>query len=328
MAGITPNKMSSVKLHKDLAVPHTAHLRRSDLSDADAPGETDISDDGTTPEHSGHHYSFGPTESEPVTEGAQERKSVPKPQHRPSHSDHRRRSTITHRGLPNSTRGTGKEHQIHGRRGRETQTRPVGRPRKASPSPVSERGPRSVKGRAPTAEERNTARAKAERLTQELDSSWHNRAAKMAKKAEVTRLTKVAAGGYIDPSMEQESPQEEVRKRKRPGVKAPAPEQSELEIDESGWLPGERERWWAEITKGRTEQEHEIDLAGNIISTNAAEDDTQIQGEDEGGYEYEGFDGDLGRIPTFFDEVEDAAKEPMPPPKKRHSAPRGSSRKH
>ncbi|KAL8812140.1 MAG: hypothetical protein Q9200_001257 [Gallowayella weberi] len=349
MAGITPDETNTTEHDEDLAVPFTAHLNKTDLSDADAHGETDISDDGTNSEEESHDHSLGAVGSEPVTEGAKGRQSLPEPHRRPFLSDRGRRSTTDHRRLPEAVQSTARESQPHIHRAHGPGPRLIGRPRKPSSSPPPHRRSGAVQARTPTAEERHAAREKAERLAQELHFTWHSRASKTAKRAEINRLNKIAAGGYIDAFLEQESPQEvrqrkrpggyidasfeqefpleEVHKRKRCGVKPPAHGQMEEDIDESGWAPGERERFWAKITKGRKIEEPEIDLAGNIISRHPAVENTEDWGADEGVEQHGEFGGDFAQPPAYFGAVGGVDEEPMRPPKKRrsaHDAPRES----
>ncbi|KAL8805685.1 MAG: hypothetical protein Q9182_001829 [Xanthomendoza sp. 2 TL-2023] len=333
MAGVFADEMNTTGFLGNMAVAYTDQLKQVDLSDADAPGETDISDDGTIPETQPHHHSCGDLESEPVAVSALERPILPKPDRLSSQSGHRRRSSIARQESPKAMQSTTRHPQTHNRRIRKPQNHSNGRPRKPSSSPRSHHEPEIAVGRVPTVKERKVARAKAKKMNLELETGWHNRAEKNAKKAEISRLNKVAAGGYIDPSilLEQESPEQEVRKRKQPSVKAPAHQEVELGFDEAGWAPGERERFWASITKGQTVKEPEIDLAGNIISTHAAVDDTEEWVNEDGMEDYSEFDGTiLGPLPAYLDHVAEMNQESILPRRKRRcarDAPRHSFRK-
>ena len=130
--------------------------------------------------------------------------------------------------------------------------------------------------RAPTALEREEARAKADELAQELELSWHNRAEKVQKKKDIQRQTVIANGGWIDSGAEPqllatepqlsaaEPPATEENKPQRGTVKASRKRARDVDIDDCGYRPGEKDELQQRFAH-KDLQEDEIDLEGNPI---------------------------------------------------------------
>lgn len=190
--------------------------------------------------------------------------------------------------------------------------------------------------RAPTALEREEARAKADRLAEELELSWHNRAEKVQKKKDIQRQTVIANGGWIDCGAEPQPLPEplatEESKPHRGTVKASRKRARDVDIDDCGYRPGEKDELQQRFAH-RDLQEDEIDLEGNPIPRKRTrevavksgfgqrETDENV-GEHPGNYyeEFERAEDERGRL---SDDGEDEGV--SPPPRKRRSHRRGDT---
>ncbi|KAI4243692.1 MAG: hypothetical protein L6R40_003305 [Gallowayella cf. fulva] len=330
MSNPTPRSTSGEQKTADLSeympVPYTTSLQQWELSanrwpyaDADAPGETDVSDDDAILRSrpisrrrgvSAHRDHSGAQEQAPVTVEARQQSHPPRRTLRSARGQQRRTSRgTTSPRLSKSPEPRSRHTATQARRGRAPRTLSVGR----APRSTAALGPafgQEVSGlRAPTADERRAAKAKAERLTRELGLTWHSRKSRKEKNDEITRQLAVADGGYINPFEEQESLEEEVA---RNALKRSAEEVEEEEMSLSGWLPGERER--EAKKRGMMEEEPDIDLYGNIISKNPAAEHTEEVDDDDLADTSGQWGGGLW---DAFNELEN---EPPRPAKKRRSA--------
>ncbi|KAL8726121.1 MAG: hypothetical protein Q9166_006913 [cf. Caloplaca sp. 2 TL-2023] len=230
----------------------------------------------------------------------------------------------TRRRVPRSPQEVKKARQAaksDGRRG----PRPVGRPSKIFAGETTGHGIEIVKGRAPTQQERDTARAEAVRVERELKKCWHDRGETRQMKTEIKRQRAIADGGYIEMLPVKDVKKKESRKRgRRPRIE----EEEEEDIDEKGYRPGEYEKIMEELRRRQLEDEPDMDEYGNIISP-----DTEIAGptkphnHDANGSEtniedhFEELTDDLGDLD---DDLFEEELSPPPPSKKRRST--GSGR--
>ncbi|KAL8915776.1 MAG: hypothetical protein Q9172_006675 [Xanthocarpia lactea] len=326
-------------------VPFTETLLEKDLTDSDAPGDDEslfevgsYSNDAHLLEHRpsalshprrpltvGHQHHSTDTARMPVQPGThRRRRSPPPPSHLPLNSPVREKS-------PKSNAARRDPSQPQGQRGHGPRSRYPRRQPKASPNTSLLFGQESTTQRLPKQEERQAARAKVDRLAKELHEGWHSRADKNEKKKEIQRQQEIAAGGYIDPAVEQEISKKE--KRKRGGVSKmastkPQEDEEEEDIDPQRWRRGEREetltRMWGSAS--RREDEEEIDRTGNIISKKPATEPTvppTLSGgnlEEDVGVAPQDTQNELGESEEDFSHLfEDSDDAPMPPPKKRRS---------
>ncbi|KAL8926111.1 MAG: hypothetical protein Q9172_001898 [Xanthocarpia lactea] len=185
-----------------------------------------------------------------------------------------------------ATRASRKQDKTSRRRGRGSRVQSVQRPKTSSRDVPT----RSIQSRAPTELEIQAARNRARSLSLELKEPQHDRADTVRKLREIQRYDVIADGGWIEQATQQElavhiareleqqaavkktrkskeqAPVKDTRKRSRGGGKYSSQHRKQLESDEAGYLPGEKEAWqkiWAQSAKPH---DVKIDDAGNIIS--------------------------------------------------------------
>ncbi|KAL8856651.1 MAG: hypothetical protein Q9178_006718 [Gyalolechia marmorata] len=322
-------------------VPFTETLLGEGLTDTDAPG-----DDETLFQGGSYSNDVNLLDDRPSTQSHPRRPLTIGPQHfsRPNLPEtHRRRRSPPHPSrLPLTSHARDKSSEstearrdpspVQGQRGHGPRSRNPRRQPKASANTDLLFGQESTTQRPPTQEECRAARAKADRLAKELHEGWHNRADKNEKNKEIQRQQEIAAGGYIDPAVEQEKSKKEKRKRGGVGKKAstkPQESEEEEDIDPQGWRRGEREETLARMwgSASRREDEEEIDRKGYIIPKKPATEPTlpptgsgENLEEDVGG-EPEDSRNEPGDSDEDFRHLfEDSDDAGMHPPKKRRSA--------
>lgn len=309
-------------------------------SDRDAPGDTEELDaaqwhtkndqqvDKRSPanEHSSRHRpSTKPSKSLAISQDVPEQAAKLDKQRssRPSlpskRSTTRQESTRPTKAIRNQTKPSKG-------RGRGSYAESIGRPSTASPAskPASNQG--SKFQRAPTKLEREQAGAEADRLSDELELGWHNRAEKAKMGKDIQRLIAIANGGCIQLAAEQQPSVKVERKSDKGSVNASGKRVREADIDVCGYRPGEKQELQRRYAR-ETTQEEEIDLEGNIIpgkrsrnfavqSTFGARDvDVYI-----GGHPVKEVEEIEAECRHVFD---DDDEEVLPPPKKRRSIRKG-----
>ena len=241
-----------------------------------------------------------------------------------------KRASPDHESSP-STKAGQKKTKPSRARGQGSDVGSFGQPQEAVPTSQPSRSQR-----APTALEREEARAKADRLSEELELSWHSRAEKVQKKKNIQRQTVIANGGWIDcgaepqplatgPSATEPVATEESNSH-RGSVKASHKRVRDPDIDDCGYRPGEKDELQQRFAH-KDLQEDEIDLEGNPIprkrtrelavkSGFGQRDTDEYAGEHPGNYyeEFERAEDERGRL---SDDGED--KGVSPPPRKRRS---------
>ncbi|KAL8913696.1 MAG: hypothetical protein Q9171_001546 [Xanthocarpia ochracea] len=335
-------------------VPFTENLLEKDLTDDDAPGDLedlenleDFTDARIYPEDR-QLFKDRPSPSEPNPSRcpdtvrpqqnfddatmALDQHKTPRQMRSLSRASHVLSSFPARGNSPDISEARRARSQPTGRRSRGPRSRSLNRPRKTPQDWNQVFGQESTTPRPPTEEECQAARAKADRLAKELHERWHNRADKNQKKNEIQRQEEIAAGGHIDPAVEQEI--SKIEKRKRGGVSKkssakPQEDEEEEDIDPQGWRRGEREetlvRMWGSAF--RRDDEEEIDRKGNIISKKPATEPTvpstwsERNLEEDVGSELQDSRNEPGKSDEDFSHLfEDSDDAPMPPPKKRRSA--------
>lgn len=191
--------------------------------------------------------------------------------------------------------------------------------------------------RAPTALEREEARAKADRLAEELELSWHNRAEKIQKKKDIQRQTVIANGGWIDSGAEPqplatEPLATEESKPHRGTVKASRKRVRDTEVDDCGYRPGEKDELQQRYAH-KALQEDEIDLEGNPIPRKRTRESAVKSGPGEWNTDEHAGDHP-GNYREEFERAEDERggladagedEQVSPPPRKQRSRRRGDT---
>ena len=253
-----------------------ANLQTS--SDFDAPGETDefdaahwhSKDDQRAEHHSqanerplGHRPATRLSQSLSIPQDVPEQAGKMQTQRSSRLPPLSKKASPHHEPSP-STKAGQKKTKPSRARGHGSDVGSFGQPQEAVPTSQPSRSQR-----APTALEREEARAKADRLTEELELSWHNRAEKVQKKKDIQRQTVIANGGWIDCGAEPqplatEPLATEESKPHRGTVKAPGKRVRDTDIDDCGYRPGEKDELRERYAHKATHDD-EIDLEGNPI---------------------------------------------------------------